>query len=295
LAQDHSVLCFGEALWDIVQGRRVPGGAPMNVALRLRSHGLNAELLSRVGNDALGDELLGFLRGHGLPTGSIQVDERWPTGTVQVDTSDPSAARFDIREPVAWDFIDARQYLEESGQTPDTLVFGSLAARNEHSRASLLRLMEVARLKVFDVNLRPPFIDRPLIETLLRTSDWVKLNESELELISSWHRPFASIESAARELRDRYGFESLCVTLGGDGALLLHRDEVYRQRAFAVEVVDTVGCGDAFLGTWLSKMLCGGEPGDALRRAAAIGALVATSAGGNPDIPEASVSALTGD
>ncbi|MGA8205207.1 MAG: carbohydrate kinase, partial [Woeseiaceae bacterium] len=277
MTHDAVILCFGEALWDIVQGRRVPGGAPMNVALRLRSYGLNAELLSRVGNDALGDELLGFLRDHGLPTGSIQVDERWPTGTVQVDTSDPNAAQFDIREPVAWDFIDAQQYLAASGRTPDTLVFGSLAARNEASRASLLCLMESARLKVFDVNLRPPYIDRQLIETLLRESDWIKLNESELELISSWYRPFESIESAAHELRDRYGIESLCVTLGGEGAVLLHGDELWRQSAFTVDVVDTVGCGDAFLGTWLAEMLLGAEPQHALRRAAATGALVAAS------------------
>ena len=155
MAQIPLVLSFGEALWDIVQGRRVPGGAPMNVALRLSSYGLRVDLLSRVGKDALGDELLGFLREQGLSTRAVQVDEKWPTGTVQVDTSDPNAARFDIREPVAWDFIDAQQYLDESGSTPGTLVFGSLATRNANSRASLLRLMELAGLKVFDVNLRP--------------------------------------------------------------------------------------------------------------------------------------------
>jgi fructokinase len=295
MTQVPLVLSFGEALWDIVQGRRVPGGAPMNVALRLSSYGLRVDLLSRVGKDALGDELLGFLRDQGLSTHAVQVDEKWPTGTVQVDTSDPNAARFDIREPVAWDFIDAQQYLDESGTTPGTLVFGSLAARNANSRASLLRLMELARLKVFDVNLRPPFIDRQMIESLMRQSDWVKLNESELELISGWHGPFESIETAARKLRDRYGFETLCVTLGGDGAMLLHQDDVYRQPAFAVDIVDTVGCGDAFLGTWLSETLLGADPPHALRRAAAVAALVAASAGGNPAITEHAIAALTGD
>lgn len=295
MAHEPLVLCFGEALWDIFSGNRVPGGAPMNVALRLSSHGLHVNLLSRVGNDELGQELLAFLRDQGLSTRTVQVDEHWPTGTVVVDTSDPNAAHFDIRGPVAWDFIDAEQYLEESGSTPDALVFGSLAVRNASSRGALMRLMDVARVKIFDVNLRPPYIDRDTIESLMRASDWVKLNETELEQIASWHRPFESIESAAHELRDRYAIESLCVTLGGDGAILLHGDEVYRQPAFKVDVIDTVGCGDAFLGTWLSEMLLGAEPQHALRRAAAFGALVAASEGGNPEITEDAILALTGD
>jgi fructokinase len=286
------ILCFGEALWDVLPEGRVPGGAPMNVALRLIAEGLDVDLLTRVGKDPLGDELVVFLDAQGLSTRYVQTDERWPTGTVQVDTSNPAAARFDIREPVAWDFIDAEQFLADSGSAPEILVFGSLAVRNDTSRRALMRLLELARLKVFDVNLRPPFTDRDTVEMLLREADWVKVNDSELELLAGWHQPFESIESAAEVLRQQYGIESVCVTLGGDGAILLHRDELYRQPVFEVDVVDTVGCGDAFLGAWLSNMWLGVDPQDALRRAAAVAALVAASAGGNPDISEDAVTAL---
>jgi len=264
----------------------------MNVALRLLAEGLDVDMLTRVGGDPLGKELVGFLDAQGLSTRYVQTDERWPTGTVLVDTSDPAAARYEIREPVAWDFIDAERFLEDSGDAPDTLVIGSLAARNETSRRALMRLMDVARLIVFDVNLRPPFTDRDVIEMLLHGADWVKVNDSELELIAGWHQPFDSIESGADVLRLKYGIESVCVTLGGDGAVLLHQDEFYRQPAFDVDVVDTIGCGDAFLGAWLANMLLGTEPRHALRRAAAIGALVAASEGANPRIPEDAVTAL---
>jgi fructokinase len=264
----------------------------MNVALRLLAEGLDVDMLTRVGRDPLGDELTRFLDEQGLSTRFVQIDERQPTGTVLVDTSNPAAARYDICEPVAWDFIDAERFLEEAGNSPDTLVFGSLAARNDTSRQALTRLLDLARLKVFDVNLRPPFTDRSTIEMLLRGADWVKVNDAELELIAGWHQPCESIESAANLLRQKYGVESICITLGDDGAVLLYRDEFYRQPAFEVDVVDTVGCGDAFLGAWLSNMLRGVEPQQALRRAAAIGALVAASEGANPRISEDAVTAL---
>ena len=264
----------------------------MNVALRLLAEGLDVDMLTRVGRDSLGNELIRFLDEQGLPIRFVQIDERQPTGTVLVDTSNPAAARYEIRGPVAWDFIDGERFLEESGSAPDTLVFGSLAARNDTSRRALMRLLDLARLKVFDVNLRPPFTERNTIEMLLCGADWVKVNDAELELIAGWHQPFESIESAADVLRRKYGIESICVTLGGDGAVLLHRDQLYRQPVFEVDVVDTVGCGDAFLGAWLSNMWLGANPQDALRRAAAVAALVAASAGGNPDIPEGAVSAL---
>jgi len=215
------ILCFGEALWDVLPEGRVPGGAPMNVALRLLAEGLDVDLLTRVGRDPLGNELIRFLNEQGLSTRFVQTDERQPTGTVQVDTSNPAAARYEIREPVAWDFIDAERFLTDSGDAPETLVFGSLAARNDTSRQALIRLLDLARLKIFDVNLRPPFTDRDTIETLLHQADWAKVNESELELIASWHRPFKSIESAAEILRSKYEIESICITLGGDGAVLL--------------------------------------------------------------------------
>ncbi len=281
-----AILCFGEALWDMLPEGRVASGAPMNVALRLAQSGLDVRLLSRVGNDLPGRELFAFMSRHGLSTESVQIDTNQPTGSVEVDTSNPVAPVFDIVLPAAWDFIDADEYFRNSDRAADVLVFGSLAARHGVSRESLFRLLETARLRVFDVNFRPPHDDRSVVEPLLDHADWVKVNETELSLIVGWHGTPGSVESSARELMERYGPDLVCVTLGEAGALLLHDGDCYRQDAFDVEVVDTVGCGDAFLGTLLSQLFLEASPREALARASAAGALVAASAGATPPIDE---------
>jgi len=261
----------------------------MNVAARLASFGMDVHMLSRVGRDDLGQELIAYMASRGLTTDYVQVDDRYPTGTVKVDPSDPEDVRYEITGPVAWDFIDADRYLDDSGGSCDVVVFGSLAARNDVSRKSLLQLLESANKRIFDVNIRPPFDDRSVLEELLSRSDWVKLNESELDAIAQWEIPAATGEAAMQALQQRYGLETVCVTRGPEGAVLLHRGQWYRQDAFAVRVVDTIGCGDAFLGSWLSGMLSGTSPGDALRRAAAAAAIVASGRGANPVITESDI------
>lgn len=264
----------------------------MNVAARLAACGLPVHLLSRVGNDADGTGLLKHIESQGLTSRYIQVDERLPTGTVQVDLSDPEAPRFDILHPVAWDFIDADLYVEKANGSADILVFGSLAGRHKVSRKALVKLLESASLRIFDANLRPPHTDRRIIEDLLNLSHWLKMNESELDVIAAWDGPVGSHEDAMRALQEKYQLDSMCVTLGADGALLLHAGELFVQKAFEVPVVDTIGCGDAFLGSWIAGMLAGISPQESLCRAAAAAALVAAEKGGSPIISESDVDAL---
>lgn len=283
---------MGETLWDVLPQERVPGGAPMNVAARLAAFGLPVHLLSRVGNDADGRQLLEHVERQGLTPRFMQIDEQFPTGTVQVDLSNPEAPRFDILHPVAWDFIDADQYIGTANGSADILVFGSLAARHDVSRKSLMQLLECASLRIFDANLRPPFTDRGIIESLLQQSHWLKLNETELEVLASWVGVVDSRADAMRALQEKYELEAVCVTLGADGSLLLHRDELMVQKAFDVCVINTIGCGDAFLGSWIAGMLTGVAPRESLRRAAAAGALVAADKGGSPIIAEDDVDAL---
>ncbi len=274
-----SVLCFGEALWDVLPDRRIPGGAPMNVAVRLAQHGIGTRLLSRVGCDADGDALLAYLDRAGLPTQYVQRDDSAPTGTVTVDVSDPDSVRYTINRPAAWDFIDADRYLSGGGDGIDTIVFGTLAARHETSRNALLALLDRASLRVLDVNLRPPFDDPATVRMLLGRADWAKVNDEELRILGSDRHADMPLEELAHAVRNSYELAALCVTLGREGALLLVGEDVYRQPAYEVSVVDTVGCGDAFLATWLAGMLEQLGPVHALERAAAVAALVASSEG----------------
>ena len=274
-----SVLCFGEALWDMLPEGRRAGGAPLNVAVRLAQCGVDARLLSRVGCDADGDALLNYLDSVGLSRQYVQRDEAHATGAVRVDTANPQAPRYTIEPMAAWDFIDAEPYLRLAGQPIEVLVFGSLAARHAVARQALMTLLDRARLKVLDVNLRPPFDDAATLRLLLERADWVKVNEQELRAIGAAGRAATSIEALARSVQASYGLAALCVTLGEQGAVLLCGDDIYRQRAYALRVVDTIGCGDAFLATWLAAMLEPLDPAAALERAAAAAALVASSAG----------------
>lgn len=277
------MLCFGEALWDVLPNGRRAGGAPLNVAVRLAQCGVDARLLSRVGCDADGDALLNYLDSVGLSRQYVQRDEAHATGAVRVDTSCPDSPRYTIERTVAWDFIDAEPYLRLGDRRIEVIVFGSLAARHAVSRQALMTLLDRAQLKVLDVNLRPPFDDAATLRRLLDRADWVKVNEQELRAIAAAGcaatRGATSIEALARSVQTSYGLAALCVTLGEQGALLLCGDDIYRQRAYAVRVVDTIGCGDAFLATWLAAMLEPLDPAAALERAAAAAALVASSAG----------------
>ena len=277
--QRPSVLCFGEALWDMLPEGRQAGGAPLNVAVRLAQCGVDARLLSRVGCDAEGDALLNYLDRAGLSRQYVQRDEAHATGAVRVDTSNPQAPRYTIEPMAAWDFIDAEPYLRLAAQPIEVIVFGSLAARHAVARQALLTLLDRARLRVLDVNLRPPFDDAATLRLLLERADWVKVNEQELRAIGAAGRAAASIEALARSVQASYDLAALCVTLGEQGAVLLCGDDIYRQRAYALRVVDTIGCGDAFLATWLAAMLAPLDPAAALERAAAAAALVASGAG----------------
>lgn len=277
------MLCFGEALWDMLPSGRRAGGAPLNVAVRLAQCGVDTRLLSRVGCDADGDALLDYLDSVGLSRQYVQRDEAHATGAVRVDTSNPDAARYTIDRVAAWDFIDAEPYRRLGGERIEVIVFGSLAARHAVARQALMTLLDRAQLKVLDVNRRPPFDDAATLRLLLERADWVKVNEQELRAIGAAGRAATrgatSLEALARSVQASYGLAALCVTLGGEGAVLLLGDTIYRQRAYAVRVVDTVGCGDAFLATWLAAMLAPLDPAAALEQAAAAAALVASSAG----------------
>ena len=282
--KSRRILCFGEVLWDITAEGRKPGGAPANVALQLAALGVETQLLTRVGNDALGAELTAWMADTGIDVSHVQVDDELPTGRVAVDATDPLNVSYEIAAPAAWDRINSETLIRPEKQDPAAVVFGSLAARHSVSRASLLALLEHSDLRVFDVNLRPPFDARETVEQLLEYSDWVKLNESECDLISSWLGIDDDIEKAATAIRMQFGLDLLCVTLGEHGALLIDADGVHRQIGFKVQVVDTIGCGDAFLAALLAETLRGASTADALRMACAGGALVATHAGANKPI-----------
>jgi fructokinase len=281
--QELNIVCFGEVLYDIFPTHKKAGGAPLNVALRLASLGFSAQIISRIGRDALGAELLGYAAMNGVDTDAIQHDDDLSTGEVIVDLNKDGSATYTISSPVAWDKIESVLANEVAVQKVDAFVFGSLACRDIISHQSLLKLTKLAPYRVFDVNLRAPFYTKDLIIQLMMQSDFVKFNDDELAEISALlSSPYHSLEQNILFVAEKTNTKHICVTKGSHGALLYYNGEMYSNDGYKVEVVDTVGAGDSFLAGLLSKLLRGEHPQEAIDFACALGAIVAKSEGANP-------------
>ena len=287
-----AIACFGEMLWDVLPTGKQPGGAPLNVAVHLHNFGLDAVLISRIGHDDLGAELLAFVESKGISTRYVQRGETHLTGVVKANVSDSREVTYQIVKPVAWDYIKYTPELSQLVETAEAFVFGSLAARHAPSRETLYRLLQQAPLKVFDVNLRPPHYSRDVVTYLLRQADIVKLNHHELAELMGWFGASADEETALCWLAERFQLQAVCVTKGADGAALWVGQQLYRSPGIPVEVQDTIGSGDAFLAALLRGWLAGQAPAAYLAFACAAGSLVATSQGATPLISEAQVRAL---
>ncbi|PRY05708.1 fructokinase [Pontibacter ummariensis] len=275
------IFSFGESLWDCLPDGRQPGGAPMNIALHLHRLGAPVRLISRIGEDALGQELADYLRQHSLHLDFLQTDPIHPTGTVAVTLAENGDAAYDIVQPVAWDFIAEEAALQAVEQ--NMIVYSSLASRNETSRNTLLHLLPRTSFRAFDLNLRPPFYDQELIETLGRKADLLKMNGEEFALLKAWYgAKDVSAEEALKKISTALENPMICVTAGSEGAWLLQEGQVYFQPAFKVQVKDTIGAGDAFLAALLKQLLESAPPQQCLQYACAVGAFVASKEGANP-------------
>ena len=288
-----SICCFGETLWDIFPNEKKIGGAPLNVACRLNSFGLEVHLISRVGRDDNGEQILKYLKDHGLSLDTIQIDEENPTGIVNVHLDDSNTASYTIEKPAAWDYISSDDTMLDKVKSSDALIFGSLACRDQISKNTLFSLLDNVTFKVFDANLRPPNYSLELILELMKKSDFIKLNDEELEEICDYTNVKSStLEQQILELSEIAGCKHICVTLGKDGAVLLSDNRIYKNPGYIVKVKDTVGAGDSFLATLIHNFLLKKNPQDALDYSCAVGSLVASKSGANEGIDEEEIQQL---
>ena len=279
-----SILCVGELLWDSLPDGLYLGGAPFNVAAHLHALGIPVAMLSRVGRDRLGAEAVARVGRHGVPTELIQIDEHRPTGFVSVALDAEGAATYEILAPAAWDAIELVDTLVDLATKARAFVVGSLAQRSPASRETIQRLCGRATTRVFDVNLRPPHDDREVVRASLLCAEIVKLNEQELRRLGGWFGLPEGLERAARALAEEFGCETVCVTCGRGGAVLLREGRWSTHPGFTVDVIDTVGAGDAFLAEFLRGYLAGFDDAALLAHANRLGAFVASRAGAIPTL-----------
>ncbi len=265
-------LIVGEVLWDCFPERRVLGGAPFNVAWNLAGFGNDPIMVSAVGDDEMGREILARMRGWGLSTDKIAVLSNRPTGTVQV-TLDKGEPSYDITADVAWDAIP-----EPSVESNDVayLYHGSLAWRCERSRQTILHLREQLSVGVFvDINVREPHFDLQWMQPMLHRAQCVKLNADELARITERELGSdAARRDAARKLLEEYEVQQLLVTLGASGAerFTSTGEYLFVDAPKPASWVDAVGAGDAFASVVLHGQLLNRDPEATLQDAVAFAA-----------------------
>ncbi len=280
-----NAVCFGEVLIDIFPDGLKIGGAPLNVAARLSSLGVKTKLISRVGLDPKGNQIIDFLKKEGVETSNIIKDPDYPTGVVNVSLSKSGSATYDIAYPSAWDKIDMTTQNKKAVEEADFFIFGSLVCRDEVSRNSLFQLLPLAKYKVLDFNLRPPHYTKGLLRELINKADFIKFNDDELfEIAEILGSPFHSLEQNLKYIADKSSAKTICVTKGRHGAVLLRNGKLIYNSGFKITVEDTVGAGDSFMAGLLTKLFQGESPQNSLDFACAIGALVAAEKGANPKI-----------
>ena len=288
-----TVVGLGEVLWDLFPQGKQLGGAPANFAYITSLLGDQGVVASRVGTDALGDEVDSRFKHLSLPTDFLQFDSVHPTGTVKVSVDGQGQPQYEITEGSAWDYFEMTPQWRELASQASAISFGSLAQRAPASRATIRQFLKAASpstIRVFDVNLRQAFFSKEVIVDSARQSDIIKVNHEELPRILEFlDAPGASSFSFPRDsaewLLQASGARLVCVTRGDQGSLLVTPSGFHEHSGLRVRPVDTVGAGDAFTAALLHHYLRGASLAQMNEAANRMGAWVVSHAGATP-VPE---------
>ena len=286
---NYKVAGIGELLWDILPSGRQIGGAPANFAYHAGTLGAEARLISRVGNDGLGRELLERLEKLGLSAGCVEIDPNSPTGTVTVEVEAGGEPRFTIQEGVAWDNLEMEAVARLAVSTADAVCFGTLAQRAEPSRSTIRSLVRASRagaLRILDVNLRQHYYTRALIEESLALVNVLKMNETELPRLGELFGLRGDARSQIVQLASRHKLRLVAYTRGAHGSLLYAGEKWSDHPGVPAKVVDTVGAGDSFTAAMALGLLAGWDLDQINHRANELASWVASCPGGTPQLPE---------
>ena len=296
MREPHLILGIGELLWDLLpEGARL-GGAPSNFTVMAGRLGNHAAILSRIGRDDLGRQAIDRLNPMPVDTSCLEVDLLHETGQVTVDFVE-GQPHYTIHQPSAWDFLELSDEWVRLAERADAICFGSLAQRSRESRQTIQTLAaqtSAACIRVFDVNLRPPFFSGEVIQESLELATVLKLSDEELPQVLNLLGLPADDEPERKRLRlgaDRLlvefpTLEMVAVTRGAQGSLLVRREEWSEHPGFPVNVVDRIGAGDAFTAALTHYMLRGADLATLNEAGNRWGSWVASQSGAMPALPE---------
>ena len=283
------VVGMGDALWDILPEGKKIGGAPANFAYHVSQFGLPSCVVSAVGNDSLGKEIVDNLTSKGLNHHINEVP--YPTGTVQVEIDQAGIPQYDIKENVAWDNIPYTASLRELAQNTRAFCFGSLAQRNVVSRETIQSYLDAMpqtddTLVVFDVNLRQGFYSKEILCTSMQRCNILKINDEELVTVSRmFGYPGIDLQDKCWILLGKYNLRMLILTCGINGSYVFTPGRVSFQPTPSVEEADTVGAGDSFTAAFIASLLRGKSVAEAHKVAVETSAFVCTKNGAMPILP----------
>lgn len=283
------VVGMGEALWDVLPEGKKIGGAPANFAYHVSQFGLPSCVVSAVGDDDLGREIIKNFTAKGLK--QLIADVPYPTGTVQVEIDQSGVPQYEIKENVAWDNIPYTERLESLAERTTAVCFGSLAQRNVVSRNTINRFLDVVsrneeNLIVFDVNLRQGFYNKEILCNSMKRCNILKINDEELVTVSRmFGYPGIDLQDKCWILLGKYNLKMLILTCGINGSYVFTPGNVSFQPTPKVEVADTVGAGDSFTAAFISSVLKGKSVSEAHSLAVRTSAFVCTEKGAMPTLP----------
>jgi fructokinase len=287
--KEFSLVGLGEVLWDMLPSGKKLGGAPANFAYHCQQLRAKGIVVSCIGEDELGQEILQQLKGVGLDTRFIAIDKGHPTGTVSVELDSDGKPSYIIHEDVAWDFLAMSNEIMELAETIDGVCFGSLGQRSETSRNTIRKFVEATKkncVRVFDVNLRQSYYNREIIDGMLEMSTVFKLNDEELNVIADLLSIKAQEEAILEELTTRYDLDMIALTKGDNGSRLYSKGKSSVHKGFETEVADTVGAGDAFAAVVALGMLAKNSLEQINERANKVASFVCSQSGAMPKLPK---------
>lgn len=284
------VVGMGEALWDVLPEGKKLGGAPANFAYHVSQFGLESRVVSAVGEDKLGAEILENFRQKQL-YGLIETVP-YPTGTVQVELDAEGVPCYDIKEGVAWDNIPYTQALEGLARQTSAVCFGSLAQRSVVSRQTIHRFLDAMpddadTLRIFDINLRQSFYTKEILCDSFKRCNVLKINDEELVTVSRmFGYPGIDLQDKCWILLAKYNLKMLILTCGVNGSYVFTPGHISFVETPKVQVADTVGAGDSFTAAFTSAILRGRSVAEAHRLAVDTSAYVCTQQGAMPILPD---------
>lgn len=283
------VVGMGEALWDVLPEGKKIGGAPANFAYHVSQFGLNSRVVSAVGDDKLGMEILDNFREKKL-NAMVEIVP-YPTGTVQVELDAEGVPCYDIKEGVAWDNIPYTPALEDLAKHTKAVCFGSLAQRSVVSRDTINHFIDAMpaedTLKIFDINLRQGFYTKEILCNSFSKCNILKINDEELVTVSRmFGYPGIDLQDKCWILLAKYNLKMLILTCGVNGSYVFTPGNVSFVETPRVEVADTVGAGDSFTAAFVSSILSGLSIGEAHKLAVETSAYVCTQNGAMPVLPQ---------